>query len=55
MAKTLEDKYAFIELRAKNFSFDKITEALDISKPTLIKWVKEEDTMLAIGNQSLFT
>ena len=38
MAKTIEDKSKFIELRALGYSFDKIAEETGISKPTLIKW-----------------
>lgn len=41
MTKTLEQKEQFILLRAKGYSYDKITEELDISKPTLIKWQGE--------------
>ena len=39
--KTTEDKEEFIELRAKNYSFDKIADKLDIAKTTLISWQKE--------------
>jgi len=38
MTKTLEEMERFIELRAKGYSYGKIAEELDISKPTLIKW-----------------
>jgi len=41
MTKTLEEKEQFIQLRARGYSFDKIAEELDISKPTLIKWQGE--------------
>jgi transposase len=41
MTKTLEEKEKFIQLRARGYSFDKIAEELDISKPTLIKWQGE--------------
>jgi len=41
MTKTIEEKEQFIQLRAKGYSFDKIAEALNISKPTLIKWQGE--------------
>jgi len=37
MTTTVEQKEQFVILRAKGFSFDKIAEKLDISKPTLIK------------------
>ena len=36
--KTIEQKEQFIQLRAKGYSFDKIAEQLEVSKPTLIKW-----------------
>jgi len=36
--KTTEEKEKFIQLRAKGFSYDKITEKLQVSKPTLLKW-----------------
>jgi len=36
--KTIEQKEEFIQLRAKGFSFDKIAEELEVSKPTLLKW-----------------
>lgn len=36
--KSQREKNKFIELRAKNLSFDKISKELNISKPTLIKW-----------------
>ena len=39
--KTSEQKEQFIELRAKDYSFDKISEELNISKQTLIKWNNE--------------
>jgi len=36
--KTIEEKEKFIQLRAQGFSFDKIAEELEVSKPTLLKW-----------------
>ncbi|MEM8483996.1 MAG: hypothetical protein AAF564_00530 [Bacteroidota bacterium] len=39
--KNMDTKERFIELRARSYSFDKIAEELDVSKPTLIKWHKE--------------
>lgn len=39
--KTNDKKEQFIKLRAKNYSFDKITQKLEVSKPTLIEWAKE--------------
>ena len=41
MAKQNEIKHKFIELRAKGFSFDKISKELKTSKQTLIEWSKE--------------
>jgi len=41
MAKTIDEKEKFIELRAKGFSFDKISKELGISKPTAMRWEKE--------------
>lgn len=38
MAKTIEQKEQFIQLRAKGFSYDKIAEQLQVSKNTLLKW-----------------
>lgn len=35
-----DKKEQFIELRAKNLSFAKIAEQIDVSKPTLISWSK---------------
>lgn len=40
----LKIKEQFIELRAGNVSYDKISKQLGISKPTLIKWAKEFET-----------
>lgn len=37
MALTTEEKSKFIELRAKGWSFDKISEEMNVSKPTLLK------------------
>ena len=34
-------KEQFIELRAKNLSFSKISEQISVSKPTLINWSKD--------------
>jgi len=39
--KNLEQKEKFIELRAKGFSFEKISTELNVSKPILIKWQNE--------------
>lgn len=39
--KTKEQKEKFIQLRAEGNSFDKISDILKISKPTLISWNNE--------------
>lgn len=39
--KTNSEKEKFIELRANGNSYDKISQELTISKPTLIKWGRE--------------
>lgn len=39
--KTNADKEKFIELRSNGLSYDKISQELAISKPTLIKWGQE--------------
>lgn len=55
--KTTEQMNRFIELRAKNYSFDKIAEELDIHKTTLISWSEkfqiEIANMRAIERDSL--
>jgi predicted RND superfamily exporter protein len=38
MAHTEKAQEEFILLRAKGFSFDKISAEINVSKPTLIKW-----------------
>jgi len=40
MAKDLETKQRFIELRASGWSYDKIARELGVSKVTLIQWSK---------------
>lgn len=50
MSKTLEDKQQFIELRAKGYSFAKIAEKINVSKPTLIQWSQEDATFRNINN-----
>lgn len=32
----------FIELRAEEISLDKISKIIDVSKPTLVKWSKDD-------------
>ena len=44
MSKTLDERQQFIELRAKGYSFQKISDELNISKPTLIEWSKDSNT-----------
>ena len=39
--KDTDKKKNFIELRAKDWSFQRISEEISVSKPTLIKWDKE--------------
>ena len=51
MSKTLDERQQFIELRAKGYSFQKISDELDISKPTLIEWSKDSNTNRDIQNQ----
>jgi len=41
--KTQEVKEKFVELRARDWSFAKIAEELEVSKPTLIEWARELD------------
>lgn len=41
MAKTTAEIEKFIELRAKGYSFDRIAEEINTSKPTLLKWSSE--------------
>lgn len=45
--KTIDDKNQFVELRAKGYSFDKISKKLNISKSTLIEWSKDMSMELA--------
>ena len=51
MSKTLDERQQFIELRAKGYSFQKISDELDISKPTLMEWSKDINTNRDIQNQ----
>lgn len=39
--KDMDVKERFIELRAKGYSFDRISDEINVSKPTLIKWHSE--------------
>jgi len=51
MSKTLDERQQFIELRAKGYSFQKISDELDISKPTLMEWSKDANINRDIRNQ----
>ena len=51
MSKTLDERQQFIELRAKGYSFQKISDELDISKPTLMEWSKDISINRDIQNQ----
>ena len=50
MSKTLEEKTRFIELRARGYSYQKISEDINVSKPTLIGWAKDIETSVQINN-----
>jgi hypothetical protein len=41
LAKSQETRERFMELRARGQSYAKISEALEVSKPTLIKWGRQ--------------
>lgn len=51
MSKTLDERQQFIELRAKGYSFQKISDELEISKPTLMEWSKDTNINRDIQNQ----
>lgn len=55
--KTKDQKEKFIQLRAEGNSFDKISDILNISKPTLIKWniefIKKIDNLEYLKYQSI--
>lgn len=51
MSKTLDEKQQFIELRAKGYSYQKISDKLNVSKPTLMDWSKDDQTSKDIHNQ----
>lgn len=51
MSKTLDEKQRFIELRARGYSFAKISLEIKVSKATLIEWSKEEPVLREIHNQ----
>ncbi len=46
MKKTPDTLERFFELRAAGMSFEKIAATLDVSKPTLISWARENQTEL---------
>lgn len=56
--KDTDKKREFIELRAKNWSFQKISDEIGVSKPTLIKWEKkfslEIDTLNSLELEGLY-
>lgn len=56
--KDTDKKREFIELRAKNYSFQRISDEIGVSKPTLIKWDKEFsheiDTLNSIELEGLY-
>jgi len=41
-------KNRFVELRAKNWSYNRIADELDVSKQTLIAWSKDLSHAIAI-------
>ncbi len=45
--KNLKDHEAFIGLRAQGLSFDKISQEINVSKPTLVKWNQEYSKEIA--------
>lgn len=56
--KDTDKQKKFIELRAKNYSFQRISDKIGVSKPTLFKWDKEFsheiDTLNSIELESLY-
>ena len=46
MTKTMEEVEKFIELRARGHSFQKIAEEIQVSKPVLLKWERENEARL---------
>lgn len=46
MTKTIDEKEAFIALRAQGYSFDKIAKKIGVSKPTLISWQADFDEQI---------
>lgn len=41
MSKTLEQVEQFITLRARGYSFEKISQQIGVSKPVLLKWERD--------------
>ena len=41
MSKTLEQVEQFITLRARGYSFEKISQQIGVSKPILLKWERD--------------
>jgi transposase-like protein len=56
--KDTDKQKKFIELRAKNYSFQRISDKIGVSKPTLFKWDKkfshEIDTLNSIELEGLY-
>ncbi len=44
MAKTVEEKTRFIELRGRGLSYDKIAQEIEVGKSTLMKWSLDFET-----------
>lgn len=47
MTKTMEEVERFIELRARGYSFEKISQEIGVSKPTLIVWERKNEEQIA--------
>lgn len=52
MAKSMEARDRFVELRAEGWTLSRISEELGVSKPTLIKWSKEGEAAITLGRYS---
>ena len=50
MAKTIDDRRRFVDMRARGYSFQKISEEISVSKPTLIAWAKESSVATDVQN-----
>lgn len=47
MAKTTDEVEKFIELRGRGWSFDRIAQELQVSKPVLLGWERQYDGKVA--------